>query len=46
MAVKLNPSNIEAIEKALNGSRAPEAVVKVENDEVVVLKVEKKKVSV
>lgn len=45
MAVKLTPGNIRAIETALNGNRAPEAIVKVENGEIVVLKVEKKRVS-
>lgn len=44
MTVKLTTGNIKAIESALKGGGAPEAVVKVEKGQVVVLKVEKKKI--
>lgn len=46
MAVKLTPRHIEAIEKALNHGRATEAMVKVENNKIVVLRIDKKLVAI
>lgn len=43
MSVKLTPQHVEAIEKAINRGGRAEASVKVEDDKVVVLAVEKKK---
>lgn len=42
--IKLNPDHVQAIEKALGHGKSPEAIVKMENGQIVVLKVEKKKV--
>lgn len=43
VSVKLTPQHVEAIEKAINRGGRAEASVKVEDDKVVVLAVEKKK---
>lgn len=45
MKYKLSEENVAAIEKALNYPGITEATVKVENGEIVILMIEKKKIS-
>lgn len=45
MPVKLTPQHIEAIERALNQRGMTEAVIRQDHGEIVILMVEKKKIT-